>query len=122
MIDEQSLILLIENEITRDHGVETMEEAIDFWRQLCQENPLLKQWLERDCSSSSSNDAEQSIQVTHDMLADATLYKVMFAKMLRTIPIQPERFQQLRISFRHEMLIVSQLFSPSIQNPSAYML
>ncbi len=43
MIDELSLILLIENEITRNHGVETMEEAIEFWQEVCSENPLLKQ-------------------------------------------------------------------------------
>ncbi len=102
MIDELSIIQLIENEITRDHGVKTMEEAISFWRQLYRENPIiLKQWLERDYSS-SSNDAEKVIRVTHDMLADATRgrgpvpYDVMLGKMLRTIPTQAKRFQQLR--------------------------
>ncbi len=31
-LDGQSLILLIENEATRHHGVETMDEVIEFWR------------------------------------------------------------------------------------------
>ena len=53
MIDELSLILLIENEITRQHGVKTMEEAIDFWINRCRNNPF-KKWLVRD----SRNDAE----------------------------------------------------------------
>ncbi len=80
---------LIVNEITRCHGVKTMRKAIDFWRRMCRENPLLKQWLGRDYSDYSRNDAEQSIKVTLDMLSDTTRYEVMFDKMLRTIPMQP---------------------------------
>ncbi len=66
VIDELSLILVIENEITRYHGAHTMKEAIDFWQEVCRENPLLKQWLERDGSCSSTG---ESIKITHEMLS-----------------------------------------------------
>ncbi len=46
--DELSLIMLIENEITRRHAARTMEKAITFLRYLYCERPLLRQWLERD--------------------------------------------------------------------------
>ncbi len=88
MIDELSVMLLIENEITRYHGVNTMKEAIDFWRLVCHRYPLLKQWLGRDGSN-----CVESITVTRYMLSDAALYEVMLAKMLRTVPTQPERLQ-----------------------------
>ncbi len=88
MIDELSLILLIENEITRYHGVKTMEEAIDFWRKICHKYPLLKQWLGRDGSN-----CVESIPVTRYMLSGAALYEVMLAKMLRSLPTQSERLQ-----------------------------
>mgnify|MGYP001034896271 CR=1 FL=1 len=49
MIDELSLILLIENEMTRNHGQSTMKGAIDFWREVSSgSNSILKPWLERD--------------------------------------------------------------------------
>ena len=35
-LDELSLIIFIENEMTRNHGVQTMEEAIAFWRKVRQ--------------------------------------------------------------------------------------
>ncbi len=54
-LDALSLIQLIENEIMRYHGsVQTMEEAIVVWRQVCAygpygrlASPLLKEWLDR---------------------------------------------------------------------------
>ncbi len=98
-LDELSLIQLIENEMTRKHGVVTMQEAIDFWTKVSsRENPLLKQWLERDgCGRSSSsssivNDVE-SITITHDMLSAALPYEAMFVKMLRAVPTHSERLQ-----------------------------
>ncbi len=81
MIDELSLIFLIENEITRYHGVKTMEEAIDFWKRVCRDHEL-KPWLERNSSTT------EPITITRDMLSGATPYEVMLGKMLRTIPEQ----------------------------------
>ena len=79
MYDELSLIVLIENEITRDHGASTMEEAIAFWRTVSS-NPWLRQWFNRDWTVAAS----ESIAVTPRMLSEATCYDVMMAKMLRT--------------------------------------
>ncbi len=76
--DELSLTLFIENEITRYHGVDTMEEAIVFCRKLYR-RPLLRRWLERDY---------EPIQVSI-----ATRYEVMLAKMLRVVPTESERYQ-----------------------------
>ncbi len=87
-IDELSFMLLIENEITRNHGVKTVEEAIDFWRLVCHKYPLLKQWLGRDGSN-----CVESITVTRYMLSDASPYEVMLVKMLRSLPTQSERLQ-----------------------------
>ncbi len=89
-LDELSLIVLIENEITRSHGVQTMEEAIEYWRNVCRSKSLLKQWLERDRSCSST---VVSIKVTHHMLSCALPYEVMFSKMIRIVPTQSERLR-----------------------------
>ncbi len=91
--DELSLIMLIENEITRNHGLSTVdveheqdqpaavERAIGFLKTLyCQ--PLLKQWLKRGDNTSASS----PIIPNHDMLSDAICYDVMLTKMLRAIP------------------------------------
>ena len=86
-IDELSLILLIENEITRYHGVQTMEEAIDFWQEVCSD-ARLKQWLERD----SRNDAK-SIEITLNLISIALPYEVMLSKMLQSVPTQSQRLQ-----------------------------
>ncbi len=98
-LDEQSLIQLIENEATRTHVhggsssvevvVKTMDEAIDFWRNIYRHRSLLKQWLERDGSGSGSG-ALESIKVTRDMLIDALPYEVMLVQMLRTVPTESE--------------------------------
>ncbi len=87
--DVLSLILLIENEITRfDLGrVETVEAAIDFLRNIYR-YPLLKQWLERDI-----NRVADSIQITRELLSDVLAYEVMLAKMLKTVPTQAERLE-----------------------------
>ena len=85
-LDELSLILLIENEITRYHGVQTIKEAITFWRGVCR-HPVLKQWLERD------EIAAESIQVTRNTLPFALPYEVILTKMLQTIPTESERLQ-----------------------------
>ena len=89
-LDELSLIVLIENEITRNHGVKTMKEAIEYWRNVCRSKSLLKRWLERDsCSSTTA----ESIKVTHDMLSCALPYEVMFSKMLRTVSTKLEQLK-----------------------------
>ncbi len=90
--DELSLIMLIENEITRHHGVKTMEEATVFWREICHNYVLLKRWLNRDCGRSRT---AGWIKVTKFMLTDALPYEVMLSKMLRTTPTQSERLQQV---------------------------
>ena len=84
-IDELSLILLIENEITRNHQVWTIEEGMEFWREVCRDSLLIQSWLGRTNA--------KPIQVTRYMLSDASRYEVMFAKMLRAIPTQLERLQ-----------------------------
>ena len=88
-LDELSLILLIENEMTRNHKCHTMEEAIAFWRMVCEYDDyqfyyLLKEWLQRD---TTATDAEP-IVATVAMLLDAITLgcDVMLGKMLRTIP------------------------------------
>ena len=75
----QSPIQLIENEITRYHGVQTLERAIAFWMGACRHS-LLRQWLERD--------DDTSIQLTRDLLFSAarSSFGVMLAKMVRTVP------------------------------------
>lgn len=75
-----------------------MQEAINFWIKVSsRENPLLKQWLERDrCGRSSSsivNDVESITVITHDMLSAALPYEAMFAQMLRAVPTHSERLQ-----------------------------
>ena len=92
VFDELSLIQLIENEVTRYHGVRTMQEAIHFWRYIFGK-PSLKRWLRRGSNSSNSNGATDSITVTRYMLSDASRYEVMLAKMLRAVPTQSERLQ-----------------------------
>lgn len=77
-LDELSLILLIENEITRNHQVSTMEEAIHFLKRVCQ-RPLLRQWI-------AGNRTGQSISLTRQLLFEAVCYDVMLVKMLRAIP------------------------------------
>ncbi len=64
--DELSLILLIENEITRHHGVKTMQEAIAFWRKVNDEKeyPLFRPWLERDGSTAELYCTMLPVQIT----------------------------------------------------------
>ncbi len=82
MIDELSLIQLIENELTRNrHGVQSMEEAREFWRKVCRGDPLLRRWLKRDGTIVEST----SIIVTREMLRAAVSYDVMLAKMLQRV-------------------------------------
>ncbi len=81
-IDEQSLILLIENEVTRNHKCQTIEEAIAFWVSVCQKHSLLRLWLERD----SSAELMTNTSVAQDMVREAVSYEVMFVKMLRNAP------------------------------------
>ncbi len=73
--DEQSLIQLIENEVTRDHNCHTVEEAIAFckttWRQ-----PWFKGWLYRSTSSVA----------TPGQLVCALENDVMFRRMFNSIP------------------------------------
>ena len=97
--DELSLIQLIENEITRDHGVQTMEEALAFWRYVYRMHPLLKRWLQRDvsCNGTATAAVDETVpkyRPTLSMLATAIKqrYDVMLVKMVRTIP-QSERLQ-----------------------------
>ncbi len=46
MIDELSIILLIENELTRSHNVQTVEEAMALWKNVYScSNSLLKAGL-----------------------------------------------------------------------------
>ncbi len=80
-MDEQSLILLIENELTRSHEVQTMDEALDFLRQVFTRDSMSTQWLRRSTT-------EESIKVTRHMLHMALIrgYDVMCSKMLRKIP------------------------------------
>ncbi len=88
-LDELSLIVLIENEITRSHGVQTMEEAIEYWGNVCRSKSLSKRWLERDSGCTTA----ESIKVTQTMLSCALPYEVMFAKMLRTVPSKLEQLK-----------------------------
>ncbi len=118
MIDELSLILLIENEMTRDHGVKTKEDAIAFWNFVRSDYSLLTEWLDRDyCSVAADADADASepITVTREMLAEAVRYEVMFVKMLRTLP----RSEQVHIVCEPNNLGVTTLhaaaFSGNIQ-------
>ncbi len=74
--DELSLIQLIENEITRYHGVRTRAEAIAFLR-VVHRRLLL---------NNRRNTVESIIIPTHEMLSAAATYDVMLAKMLRAIP------------------------------------
>ncbi len=85
--DELSLNLWIGNEMTRHHKIQTKEEIIEFCTQLWRGRPLLKQWLERDCTSGDASGI-----VTRIMLSNAVPYEVMLAKMLRAVP-QSERLQ-----------------------------
>ncbi len=77
-IDELSLIMLIENEVTKKHKCHTMEEAIASWKTLYR-HPSLKSGLGRDR-------VVGSIVITRNMLSEAVSYDVMLAKMLQTIP------------------------------------
>ncbi len=82
-MDELSLIVLIENEITRDHRIQTKEDAIALWKRVRSScSSLLKPWLDRNCTATAAT----AVNVTRDMLVEAASYEVMFAKMLRTIP------------------------------------
>ncbi len=90
--DELSLIQLIDHEITRYHGVRTMQEAIDYWREVCrcrcwQSTSTLKRWLERDGCCFNR------VSVTRDMLSDASGYEVMLRKMLQSVPTEAERLK-----------------------------
>ncbi len=76
--DELSLIQLIENEITRNHGVSSLEEAIHFLKRVYQK-PLLRQWI-------AGERTDKSISLTRQLLFEAVCYDVMIAKMLRASP------------------------------------
>ncbi len=77
-LDELSLTLLIDNEITRNHQVFTLEEAIHFLKRVCQK-PLLRQWI-------AGVRIGQSIGLTRQLLFEAVCYDVMLVKMLRATP------------------------------------
>ncbi len=81
MIDELSIILLIENELTRSYNVQTLEE-VAFWKNVytCS-NSLLKAWFERDDDASG-----MTTTISRQMLTLAVRYEVMLGKMLRQIP------------------------------------
>ncbi len=79
--DELSLILFIENEITRDHRVETVADAISLLRRVY-DKPLLRQWLERESNARTGS----IVMSTRDMLSEATCYDVMLVKMLKIVP------------------------------------
>ncbi len=82
MIDELSLILLIENELTRGHSVQTVEEAMALWKNVySRSNSLLKAWFERDDDASG-----MTTTISRQMLTLAVRYEVMLGKMLRQIP------------------------------------
>ncbi len=82
MIDELSLTVFIENEVSRYHGVRTMEEAIAFCRMVYR-RPLLRQWFKR---------GYERIQVSREMLSNAKRYEVMIAQMLQAVPME-EQYQ-----------------------------
>ncbi len=87
-LDELSLILLIENEITRHHQVSTLEGALHFLRGVCKRH-LLRQWLHRDDSTGTP------INPTRHMICEAVCYEVMLAKMFKTFP-ESEQMQIVR--------------------------
>ncbi len=86
VLDELSLIQLIENEITRNHGVKTMEQAIVFWRELQEEHRQSSQWT-----------GITKTTVMLDMLFDAACRncEVMLVKMLHSVP-QSERLRLVK--------------------------
>ncbi len=94
-LDELSLILLIKNEVLSTdrylyaHGVGTMEEGINYWRNIYK-NTCLRSWLERDHSTGD-------VIVTLDKIVEATkhYYDVMLVKMLSITP-KPELLQLMR--------------------------
>ncbi len=73
-----SLILLIMNEVIRNHGVCTMEEAIDLWKGVYRQRQL-RSW------------AAESSDICSDVMASAVHYDVTLVKMMRTVP-ESERF------------------------------
>ncbi len=110
-IDEQSIILLIENEITRHHGVKTMQQAIDFWRKVFRDDRL-KRWLKRD------GDTTGLIKVTQEMLSTAVTYEVMLSKMLRTVPTQLGRLQLVsrKCEWTGEIVLHCAAYSGNLQS------
>ncbi len=80
-LDELSLILLIENELTRHHQVSTTEEAIDLWKKVYRNSILKNHWL-----LDHRTPLEYSMLPASDILSEAVCYEVMLAKMMRTIP------------------------------------
>ncbi len=86
--DELSLILLIESEMTMNHGVQRIDEAIAFCKKVYRLR-VLRQWLEREC------DRATTMIPTQDMIATAVSYEVMLFKMLHRIP-ESERLQTVR--------------------------
>ena len=81
-LDELSLILLIENELTRCHGVQTIKKATSLWRKVYR-NSLLKRWMNRNDTTT-----DEPIRVTRQMLSETVYhcFEVMFHKMLRAVP------------------------------------
>ncbi len=85
--DGLSLIMFIENELTRCHKCHTTQEALDYLKSLYEKKYLpLKQWFERD--------GKHSIRVSRRMaeLAVRRAFVVMFVKMLRTV-LESERLK-----------------------------
>ncbi len=97
--DELSLILLVEHEITQNHRVHTIEEAIALWRKMYR-NSVLKRWLERDSP-------RKLITVTRNMLSEAVTmrYEVMLLKMLRKVP-QSERLSMAQRRDPNQMTLL----------------
>ncbi len=86
-LDELSLILLIENDLTLCHKVETMEEAIAFLKEVYRKSPEVKRWLNRESFEKVTLNVE---------------YDVMLAKLLRVEP-DSEHFRIVRQTDRREM-------------------
>ncbi len=80
--DELSLIQLIENELTRCHGVQTIKKAKSLWRKVYR-NSLLKRWMNRNDTTT-----DEPIRVTRQMLSETVFqcFEVMFHKILRAAP------------------------------------
>ena len=88
-LDELSLILWIENEVTRNHGVQTMEEAIAFCKGMYHPHSRWRPWLV--CSD------PHFFRVTGNLLMGAVSlhYDAMLAKLLQTIRTESRRIRMV---------------------------